>query len=211
MNSFLLILIGGLSLIVFVLSALRKRKHEETNLSGFALWQSVDGWVNYVLYPMVIASLGVLIGGAIMIGVTLVGNIVYILVNNATTSDWTYMSLITYLRDATTHYWPLRYFTRKKFLPFSVRRWIAIYLCGCIRRLLRLKHSKAIVFTYLSLWRDSFYAMIFLYHKKVDLRKPTVLSLFLISHILCNLGWLPVSWALGAAGKFILDAITSIL
>lgn len=209
MNSLLLIAIGGLSLLVFILSALRKSRHEGTNFTGFALWQSIDGWVNYVLYPMVIASFGLLQGGIIMIVVTLIGNVAYIMVNNVTLSDWTYMSLITYLRDATTSYWPLRYFTRKKFLPFRARKWVAISFCGCIRRLLRLRHSKALVFTYLSLWRDSFYAMIFLYHKKVDLRKPSVLLLFFISHILCNVGWLPVSWALGAAGKFILDAITS--
>jgi hypothetical protein len=159
---------------------------------------------------MVIASCGIVDGGTIMIGVTLIGNVAYIMVNNATTSDWTYMSLITYMRDATTKFWPLRYFNRWKWIPFSVRKWFAIKFCGCIRRILRLKHSKVIVFTYLALWKDSFYAMIFLYHKKVDLRKPTVIMLFIISHILCNVGWLPISWALGAVGKLLLNAIMSI-
>jgi len=79
--------------ILFALNAFWKKKSSgSTDAAGFVLWQAVDGWINYVLYPAVIVWVGGVKAFAIMFMVTLVSNVIYIMVNNATESDWTFRS-----------------------------------------------------------------------------------------------------------------------
>ena len=219
MNTVLLI-IGGLSLCLFLLGALRKSRKRtsgtitEHQAAGFFLWQAFDHWCNYVLFPMFIASAGFVKGGIMMVIFSLIGNVAFIVINNATEADWTFMSWFTYLRDTESRMWPLRYCRLLK--ASGLFRFRKCLMCGCgyIRRafkwkLGRFKIANAIAFLYLSVWKDSFFAINFLYHKKTDLRKIKVLSLFLVSHVICNLAWLPVAGTLGVFGKYIINTTSS--
>ena len=200
-----------LSLVLFLASAIRSGKKEKREgrlspeqFSGFCLWKAVDSWGNYVLYPIVLSIWGIINGTIIMVIVTLAMNIVYIITNNATETDWTLMSWFTYLRDSDSVTWPLRY---ARLLHKRIRR-VTIGILALIRKTMRIKIGKwklsnPMGFVYLSIFRDSFYAINFLYHKKVDLRKPSVLGLFLFSHLICNLAWVPIASLLSVGFKIV--------
>jgi hypothetical protein len=206
-----------LSLILFLASALRSGKKEQREgrltakeLSGFCLWQSIDKWFNYILFPTLMGAYGWAEGSLWMTVIALIVNVIYILTNNATEIDWTMMSWVTYLRDSQSPAWPLRY---ARLINRKYRRPV-ICVLALARKLIRIKIgrwelSKPLVFIILTVWKDSFYAINFLYHKEVDLRNWKTLGLFLISHVICCAAWVPVAGSLGMAGKFVLNALFS--
>jgi len=200
------------SLALFLFGAFRKGRQEQregrinaNQLAGFCLWKAIDAWGNYILYPTVLGIWGMWYGGLIMVAVTLLMNIAYVLTNNATETDWTMMSWFTHLRDSESIVWSSRY---ARLLHRRIRRFI-ICILALIRKLLCVRRwlSNVLGFVYFSIWQDSFFAMNFLYHKKVNLRSPKILGLFLISHIICNVAWLPIAGTLAYLAKYLLRAV----
>lgn len=193
-------------------------------VAGYLFWQAADGWLNYILFPFVLAlfcdvyglQVGAIYGISVMIGVTLVSNVIYVTVNNATETDWSFMGWITHLRDCQSTMWPLRYarlLKRSKIGHHRLVRRLAIRTLTIVRKSFGLKIKKftlanTLIFLYLSVWRDSFYAINFVYGKKTNLRKPKVLGLFLISHVMCNLAWAPFAGLIAVGGEFILRALS---
>lgn len=186
---------------LFLFSAFRQGKKEQREghlsaeeLGGFCLWKAVDSWGNYVLYPTALGIWGISRGTLIMIFVSLGINVIYIIVNGATETDWTLMGWFIYLRDSNRFCWPLRY---ARLLPKKFRR---LGICGLawVRKALRVqlgnwKLSKPLGFIFFSFWQDSFYAINYLYGKAVKLSNPKILALFLFSHVICNVIWAPVA------------------
>ncbi len=204
------------SLVLFGLGAWRqeKRSHKSAvssqEVAGFFMWQAIDRWVNYLLYPAMITIFGLVNGTLVMIVVTLFSNTIYVITNNATEGDWTFMSWFTLLRDNGSHLWPLRYCRALKRLPWLRRP--LIKSLGLVRALLRVKVGRfslanPIGYLYLSVWKDSFYAINFLYHKEADLRKPRILGLYLISHIICNMAWAPFAGLISVGVGIALKAL----
>ncbi|PIT89298.1 MAG: hypothetical protein COU27_01080 [Candidatus Levybacteria bacterium CG10_big_fil_rev_8_21_14_0_10_36_7] len=209
-----------LSLLFFALGALRNWKKEkkqsglvsQTQIAGFLLWQGFDHWINYILYPVALGVLGLVDGTIFMIGLTLLTNACYLFINNKTEEDWSFMLWITNLRDNDSMLWPYRYAKAMKvvFIGKAPRR-AMIKLIACVRHILRKKSvSNAAGFLFLSVWKDSFYAINFLYHKKADLRDMNVLGLYLLSHIICNLVWVPVAGGMALVGKFLFEFVTAL-
>lgn len=213
----------GISLFLFLLGAL-KQNHDSrvrvdvitnSQTAGFFLWQSIDRWVDYIFYPVIVTIFGIVRGGLIMIAVTLVQNVAYIIVNNATEEDWTFMSWFTYLRDTKSHVWPIRYYRLLRNMQIQTFRPFSIRLLWIVRKVFNLKikrfnPSNTIGFLYLSIWRDSFYAVNFLYHKNTDLRKWKVLGLFLVSHIICNAVWAPIARVIGGIAQYVFQLFSSL-
>ena len=200
------------SFVLFLFGAFRKGRQEQkegritaNQIAGFCLWKAIDSWCNYILYPTVLGVWGLWQGSVIMIVITLILNIAYILTNNATELDWTLMSWFTHLRDSESIIWSSRY---ARLLHRRVRRFV-VCLLALVRKLLRVRRwlSNVLGFVCFSMWQDSFYAMNFLYHKKVNLRSPKVFGLFLISHLICNVAWLPIAGTLAYLAKYLLRAV----
>jgi len=212
----------GISLLLFVLGALKRSRDikvrgdviTKNQVAGFILWQAFERSVNYALYPVVVVVFGIIRGGLIMIVVTFVQNIIYILVNNSTKEDWTFMSWFTFLRDSKSHVWPLRYYRVLQKLQIQT---FMKFLIGCLwflRKIFglkigRLELSNTVGFLYLTVWKDSFYAVNFLFHKKTDLRKAKVMGLFIVSHVICNIVWAPIARGIGFLGQYILNLFAS--
>jgi len=202
----------GVSFLVILMAFLRRKKRKarrdlsKKQVGGFLIWLWVDRLVDYILYPTTLVIFGIWWGGLIMINVTLVGNVVYILINNSTEVDWTMMSLLTKLRDKRTFVWVNEWDHLLKqtiHLPTRILRRIAICLCAFVRQLLRVrigrfKFSNTVVFILMSIFQDSFKTVNYFFQKKADLRKPKVLLVFLASHVIANMAWLPVAGSIGA-------------
>lgn len=205
-----------LSLLFFALSALKNWKKSsdkslitQTEVAGFLLWQGVDRWGDYILYPVILGIYGMGTGALIMIGVTFILNTTYVIINSRTEADWTFMSWVTNLRDTSHYLWPYRYakLAKKMWVGKRLRRSLVCLLAG-VRRLMRENRiANPIIFIILSVWQDSFHAINFLYHKEADLRKPKVFCLYCISHIICNLSWLPVAGGMAVLGKVLWNSI----
>lgn len=153
----------GIGLVLFALNHFRKNKTTKSSIaSGFILWQTFDNWFDFVIYPATLLFCGIVWGFVAMFVVTLLCNASYILVNNATSFDWTLMS---------------------QTLKLPIVRNVVSWKIG------RFNVGKAIGFILLSIKFDSFYATNFLFGKGADLRKVKVLIPFLVSHAICNLAW----------------------
>lgn len=152
-----------LSLLAFIINSFRESKGETSKVAtGFILWQAIDNWIDLIVYPFMLAWLGVTYGFIVMFFATLIGNTFYIIINNRTEHDWTLMSHFTNLK------WI------KRIMEWQV---------GSI------KPGKALLFIIITIKFDSFWALNFLYGKQADLRKPKVLLTFLASHAICNFAW----------------------
>lgn len=217
MNTLIAVLLVS-SLALFAFSAWRKERQSSQGrishrqVAGFFLWQAIDRWLNYLLYPAMIAIFGLVDGTLVMIVVTLFSNTLYIVINNATEDDWTFMSWFTFLRDSQSKLWPLRYCRLLKLKKFRKLRRPLIKLLALVRFLLRLKIGKFAVANllaclYMSIWKDSFCVVNFLYHKKADLRKIKVLSVYLASHIVCNVAWAPIAGLIAMGVRLILNLL----
>jgi hypothetical protein len=195
--------------VIMLLRRLFKKKSRimisDGQISGFLLWQWADRIVDYVVYPTVIVYFGMWKGGAIMIVFTLIGNMIYIHVNNNTDEDWTFMKWLIELRDLRSFLWINHYdhlLKKAIHLPSRILRRCAICWFAFLRQLLRVrigrfKLSNTITFLALSTLKDSFTTMNYLFHKRVDLMNPKVMTLFLVSHVICNVAWLPIASLIG--------------
>ncbi len=67
-------------------------------VSGFLVWQAVDNWVDFIVYPAALITFGPLYGFLVMAVGTLGLNLVYVIVNKITQTDWTFMEAINGLR-----------------------------------------------------------------------------------------------------------------
>ncbi len=212
----MIIVFFAASLSLFVWSLIRTGKEEKkTTLSSrqfsyFFLWRSFDNWIDFIVYPFVIATLGLQMGFAAMIVLTFVVNAIYLLLNNQSEEDWTFMGLFNRLRDNDSSVWLLPYARLMKSCRlWRIRKSLAGVLFIC-RRILRLeirgkKLAEPIGFLYFSVREDSFCAINYLYHKNANLRDGKVFGLYLLSHVICNLVWLPVAFGISSVIEWILN------
>ncbi|HVU06204.1 MAG TPA: hypothetical protein VHE10_00170 [Candidatus Paceibacterota bacterium] len=168
----------GSAFLCFALNAFWKSKTQKSSaVAGFVLWQALDNWIDLALYPVMIGWLGEIRGFAVMFAVTLVGNLLYLVINGRTEADWTLRDTILKLPVVRTVYdW--------KIGPLAV--------------------GKALGFAFFSIKFDSFTAIIYLYGKSVDLRKAKVWILFITSHVICNVAWTLLVGGLLAFAKILL-------
>ena len=167
--------------MIFLANAVAKSKRTEFSnvATGFVLWQSVDNWIDFVLYPFVLAWLGFAAGFAVMFFVTLAGNAVYIHINNSTEADWTLMNAFTNLP--------------------AVKKVTEWKLGGAAV-------GRLAIFTVLALKFDSFYAVNFLHGKRADLRRPSIMATFLGSHVAANAMWTGLWGVLLVPAKMLWEA-----
>lgn len=204
------------SLVTFLIGFVQYKKEKKRQLVSsrrlayLFLWQACDNWVDFVLYPFVVGSLGVSYGFVVMFFFTLILNAVYMLANNKTEEDWTFMGSFIHLRDNDSGVWLLpyaRFFKSCKL--WKIRKPLCL-LFSVFRRLLRKKFmgiclSKPIGFLFFSIKFDSFCAIIYLYHKSANLRDIKILSLYLLSHVICNLVWLPIAFGISSVAELIIN------
>lgn len=212
-----LIIVFLIASMVFLIIGLVQVRREEkksvvsaTRFSYMFLWQAFDNWGDFVFYPFVIGLLGAFYGFVAMFFITLVLNTVYVYLNNNTEEDWTFLGSFTRLRDNDSSVWLLPY---ARFIK-ACRLW-KIRKCYCfglnvLRKILRkrifgVNVSKPIGFLFFSIKFDSFCAIAYLYHKKVNLRDTKILSLYLLSHAICNLVWVPVALGISKAVEWIVN------
>jgi hypothetical protein len=149
-------------LALFIARLFKKRVKHLTEATGFILWQSVDNWVDFIVYPAVLVALGPLKGFATMVVFTLMLNLTYMAINKHTETDWTFIERINGFS------WV------KRVTGWNIGGW---------------SPGKAIIFFVLSLKFDSFIATSFLFGKKINFRSVKFWAVFIISHILANLLW----------------------
>jgi hypothetical protein len=206
-----------ISVVMFVISFIRGKQDKtgvvsSMQVSYFFLWRAIDNWVDLMLYPTMIDEdvLDVGYGFCFMVCLTFILNTTYIKINNNSEEDWTFMGLFTRLRDNNSQVWLLPYVRLMKSCKlWWCRKCLSGFLKFC-RKTLRLKIrnfdiSKPLGFILFSAFKDSFYAMNFLYHKKANLRDKKICGLYVLSHVISNLVWLPVALSISFVFNWFLN------
>lgn len=203
------------SIVMFSVSLFRLEKEKEKRvvnsrqLSFFFMWRTFDNWIDIIVYPHVLIFLGVEYGFAAMVLITFVINAVYLNLNNSSEEDWTFMSLFNRLWKNDSAVWFLPY---ARIIKTCWLWWARKFLCCLLnitRKTLRFKICgkslvKPLGFLFFTIREDSFCAINFLYHKNANLRDKKVFGLYLLSHVICNLVWLPVALGLSWGIEMIL-------
>lgn len=195
------------SAVMFIVALLRHEKDKEKRVvssmqfSYLFLWQAADNWIDFILYPYVVGLCGIYYGFYTMVVLTLIWNTICIYLNNNSEEDWTFVWLFTHLWEKNTFVWILPY--ARLIRACKLWRFRKSILCSlyAVRKISRMKFfgimlAKPIGFVLISIKLDSFCAINYLYRKNVNLRDMKVLGLYLLSHCICNLVWLPVAFGI---------------
>lgn len=88
----------GALLILIVSKVLGTKVRGVNEVTGFIVWQSVDNWVDFIVYPAALVTFGPLYGFLVMAAGTLGLNLVYMILNKVTETDWTFIETINGLK-----------------------------------------------------------------------------------------------------------------
>jgi hypothetical protein len=162
-----------------------KRKRIAQILGGHGLYAAVGWFFDNPLYIYVLAVYGPLLGGLVMIALSLVISAAFMIVYNHTKIDWLGINVIEKIKNG-GRIWTQRLESRSVFI--RIIAFIPVQVFHLI--IWSLKKGDAIAFFVLSIFEDPFITTVYLRHGSFERIKSREWKIFLSSVVVSNGYWI---------------------